>query len=163
MGRSSDHTAREANPRVCSKQNDGAAGFSAPTGEIPQVRLAGGGETLKRSGFPAVTASSSWRSSCPYQWRASRVSSRSLFDRADAGSWAKRQPAVQGLVSRHHVRRVPASGLHHVPKRERPRQLQNRRRRDGCVCSRRRAANRRRSGRAERRRCSTLPTSPFAY
>jgi hypothetical protein len=31
-------------------------GFSAPTGEIPQAHLPGGCETLKRSGFPEVTA-----------------------------------------------------------------------------------------------------------
>jgi len=36
------------------KQNDGAAGFSAPTCEIPLGRLAGGGETLKRLGFPEI-------------------------------------------------------------------------------------------------------------
>jgi hypothetical protein len=94
-------------------------GFSALTGEIPQVLLADGRGTLKRSDFRGVLAFSGWRSSCPYGWRAYRVSSSSLFDRADAGSWAKRQPTVQGLVSRRHVRGVPASGLNGVPKRER--------------------------------------------
>ena len=29
--------------------------------------MAGGGESLKRSGFPEVPASSGWRSSCPYK------------------------------------------------------------------------------------------------
>jgi hypothetical protein len=118
---------------------------------------------LKRPGFPEVPTFSGWRSSCPYGWRASRVSSSSLFDRADAGIWTKRQPAVQGLVSRHHVRGVPASGLNDVPKRERPRQLQKRRRRGGRVCSRRRAAHRCCSGCAERPRCSSVPIGPFAY
>jgi hypothetical protein len=125
--------------------------------------LAGGGETLKRSGFPEVPTFSGWRSSCPCGWRASRVSSSSLFDRADAGIWAKRQPAVQGLVSRHHVHGVPASGLHDVRKRERPRQLQKRRRRGRGVCSRRRAAHRCCSGCAERPRCSSVPVGPSAY
>ena len=62
-----------------------------------------------------VSRFSGWRRSCPYGWRASRVSNSSLVDRADAGSWAKRQPAVQGLVSGRDVRGVPASGIHDVP------------------------------------------------
>ena len=115
------------------------------------------------SELPEVPAFSGWRSSCPYGWRVSRVSSRSLFDRADAGIWTERQPAVPGLVSRHHVRGVPASGLSDVPKRERPRQLQKRRRWGGRVCSRRRAAHHRCSGRAERPRCSSVSVGRFAY
>ena len=145
------------------KQNDGAAGFSAPTGEIPQAGVAGGGEILKRSGFPEVPAFLAGAALALLGWRASRVSRSSLFDRADAGSWAKRQPAVQGLVSRRHVRGVPTSGLNDVPKPERPGQLQNRRRRGGRVCSRRRAAHRCCAGRAERPRGSSVPVGPFAY
>ena len=124
---------------------------------------AGGGETLKRTGFRGVPAFSGWRNYCPYRRRASRVSSSSLFDRPDAGIGTKRQPPVQGLVFRHDVRRVPASGLNDVTKRERPRQLQNRRRWVDRVCSRRCAAHHCCSGRAERRRRSSVPIGPFAY
>jgi hypothetical protein len=41
-------------------------GFSAPTGEIPQVLPSGGRETFKRSEFLEFPAFSGWRSSCPY-------------------------------------------------------------------------------------------------
>jgi len=142
-------------------QNDGAAGFSVPTCEIPQAGPAGGGETLKSSGFPEVPCRSGWRSSCRSGWRVSRVSSSSLFDRADAGSWAKRRPDVHGRVSRHDVRGMPASGLN-IPQREHPQQLQNRRRRGGRVCSRRRAAHGCCPRGAERPRCSSVPIGPFA-
>jgi len=106
---------------------------------------------------------SDWRRSCPYEWRVSRVSSRSLFDRADAGGWAKRQLAVQGLVSRHHVRGVSASRLDDVSKHERRRQLQHPCRRSGRVCSRRCAAHHCCSRRAERPRSSSVPIVLFAY
>ena len=146
------------------QSGDGAAGFSAPTGGNSAGTLGWRGrETPKRAVFPEVHALSGWRISCSHGWRASRVSRSSLFDRADAGSWAKRQPAVQGLLFRHDVRRVPASGLHDVRKRERPRQLQNRRRWSGRVCSRRRAAHRCCSGRAEHPRRCSVPVGPFAY
>ena len=50
-----------------------------------------------------------------------------------------------------------------VPKRERRRQLPKRRPRGGRVCSRGRATHRCCSGRAERRRGSSVPIGPFAY
>jgi hypothetical protein len=146
--------------RQCANSHWGIFGTDRRNSARP---LSGGRETFKRSEFPGVPAFSGWRSSCPYGWRVSCVSSSSLFDRADAGIWAERQPAVPGLVSRHHVRGVPASGLSDVPERERPRQLQKRRRWGGRVCSRTRAAHRRCSGRAERPRCSSVPVGPFAY
>ena len=76
-------------------------------------------------------------------WRASRVSSSSLFDRADAGSRAKRRLAVQGLVSRRHVRRrARIRDSTTSPSVSADDTLQKRRRRGSRVCSRRRAAHR---------------------
>ena len=140
---------------------DAPGKFPPPTREIPQGSLPRRRQASKALEFLPIERRWGWRRSCPWEWRVSRVSSRPLFDRADAGSRAKRQPAVRGLVSRHHVRGVPASGLNDVPNRERRRQL--RRRRGGRVCSRGRAAHRCWSGRAERRRGFSVPIAPFAY
>ena len=67
-------------------------------------------------GSRAIDPVRGWRNSCPGYRRVSRVSSSSSFDRADAGRWAERWPAVQGLVSRGHVDGVPASGLNDSPR-----------------------------------------------
>jgi hypothetical protein len=135
-----------------------AGGFSAPTGEIPQVPLSNRGEPVKTSAFSEISALSGWRSSCPCGWRASRVSSSSLFDRADAGSRAKRQLVVQGLVSRRHVDGLPASGVNDVPERARRRHLRQRGSRSGRVRPRGRSAHGPSARRPERSRCSSVPT-----
>ena len=139
------------------------AEFSAPTGKIPQARLTGGRETLKRSGFPEAPRLFWLAQLLPYGWRASGVSSSSLFDRADAGSWARRRPALQGLVSPRHLCGVSTSGLNDVRKRERPRQLRKRCRGGGRVCPRRCAPHGCCSGRSERPRGSSVPIGPSAY
>ena len=72
------HPAREANAHLCSKQNDGAVGFSAPTGEIPQAACPAG-EPLKRSGFPEIPALSGWRRSCPLRSGEHHVFRAALF------------------------------------------------------------------------------------
>jgi hypothetical protein len=86
-------------------------GFSALIGEIPRAGPADDGETREPDPrFPASPAFSGWRSSCPSGWRASRVSSSALLDRADAVSWTQHKPAVPCLVFRGDVRGMPASG-----------------------------------------------------